>query len=223
MFRPYHWRLQPAWWYRIWRWRGRLGVTQPSTHMPSTFLGITHSPRSPGPAFQAEGAGAFLCTSGRPAPSSPRTHPCRQSPPCACTHAGIPRTALTPLTTLPTSPALRMRPHRSRFARSIGAPNQPRPAHARSISVPNQPRRARVPPKPTPHFQQTSHHQTFHARMLVSCQLFGMSAHGPVRRGCKRRESLRGERKQPNQDGAEQPASPPFDSVRSMPYHTRRV
>ena len=34
--------------------------------MPSTFLGITHSPRSLGRVFQAKGAGAFLRASGHP-------------------------------------------------------------------------------------------------------------------------------------------------------------
>ena len=202
MFRPYHWRLQPAWWYRIWRWRGRLGVTQPSTHMLSTFLCITHSPLLPGLAFQAQGAGAFLCTSGRSctvlaahAPAS--TFPAPPPAPHACGRSA-PRFAPAPA-----PPPLRVC--------SLDLRPQPAPLHKQA------------PLKPRPHFQQTSRPQTLRAQMLISYLTFSTSAHGPVRRGRKRRESLRGERKQPNQDGAEQPASPPFDSVRSMPYHTRRV
>ena len=76
------------------------------------------------------------------------------------------------------------------------------------------------PPNPRLNFQRTLQRQTFRAQMLISYLPFSLSAHGPQQRGRKRRESLRGEQEQPNQDGAEPPVSPhliPCDTCRIAP------
>ena len=194
------WRYHRAWWHRIRRRRGCLGVTQPrSPH--AIYLSWHLIAPVPWSRVSSSGSGGFLVHVG----------PLLHRPRRARTHADILRT--TPRS----AHALDQRPLRAR-ARTSPAPR------TCSISAPNQPRSVcKHPQTPASLSANFTSSNIPCSNADIMSNFLSLSAHGPVRRGRKRRESLRGEQEQPNQDGAEPPVRPLFDSARCMPYRTRRT